>query len=228
MQTRAAVVMLVLYSISAFAQVDCVGEGRIEGRVVDSDRRPVADAEVTVLSEQCVVTGFNKPEAKSNTEGSFVLSHVPLGLNGVHAQKPESGYPDTTAAIYDDDSAPTPKVVIRSGEVVSGVIVKLGKKAGTVTGQIVDADNSQPVVAARIRISKPDNDRIMMSMGPDLSGRFHLLLPPRPVTLTVKAAGYEPWQFTGPDQVAPGVIQLKSEETTELTVRLQKSRQDPK
>src|SRR5580704_17396072 len=104
------------------------------------------------------------------------------------------------------------------GGETSGVIVKLGRKLRAVTGQIVDADSSQPVVTARI----------MMSIGPDLNGRFHVLLPPRPVTLTVKAAGYEPCQFTGPDQVAPGVIQLKSEETTELTVRLQKSRQDPK
>jgi hypothetical protein len=52
MPMRAAVVVLVLYSVSAFAQIDCAGAGRIEGRVVDSDGRPVADAEVTVLSEQ--------------------------------------------------------------------------------------------------------------------------------------------------------------------------------
>jgi hypothetical protein len=108
------------------------------------------------------------------------------------------------------------------GGETSGVIVRLGRKAAVVTGQIVDADSSQPVVPARIRISKPGNDRIMMSKGPDLNGRFHVLLPPPPVTFAVKAAGYEPWQFTGPDQVAPGVIQLESEETTEL------SRESPK
>jgi hypothetical protein len=43
----------------------------------------------------------------------------------------------------------------------------LGRKLRAVTGQIVDADSSQPVVTARIRISKPGNDRIMMSIGPD-------------------------------------------------------------
>jgi hypothetical protein len=47
------------------------------------------------------------------------------------------------------------------GGETSGVIVKLGRKLRAVTGQIVDADSSQPVVTARIRISKPGNHRIM-------------------------------------------------------------------
>ena len=53
------------------------------------------------------------------------------------------------------------------GGETSRVIVKLGRKAAAVTGQIVDADNSQAVVTARIRIPKPANDRIMMSIGAD-------------------------------------------------------------
>jgi hypothetical protein len=122
-----------------------------------------------------------EPTATTNNQGRFQLRGVPVGLDGIYAQKPAAGYPDTTAAIYLDDSALPPKVTVRSGETVTGVVVVLGKKAGLVSGDVIDGDTSQPVAAARIRISLPDNDRVMLSMGTDGNGHFDLLLPTRPV-----------------------------------------------
>src|SRR5579864_2938932 len=101
------------------AQTDCKGQGQIEGSVMDNEGKPVASAKVSILPEQCAVIGI-EPTAMTDMEGHFVLSHAPVGLTGVFAQKPEASYPDTTAAIYGDDSAPIPKVIVRSGEVVSG------------------------------------------------------------------------------------------------------------
>jgi hypothetical protein len=222
MRILALIVVVTVCSAFAFAQMDCPGKGQIEGKVVDSDGLPVANAEVTVLPEQCVITGF-KVEVKTKADGSFVLSGVPSGLNGVHAQKPESGYPDTTAAIYDDDSAPAPKVVVRSGETVPGVIVRLGKKAGFVSGEVVDEETSQPVVTARVRMSVPENDRIMLSMGVNRGGHFELLVPARPVRLVVRAPGYSAWQFIG-NQEPAGVIRLRPEERRELSIKLHKEK----
>jgi len=217
-------IFLCLCWATPWAQPDCSGRGGIDGVVLDLEGRPVAGAKVSILSEECAVTGI-EPTATSDDQGHFLLRGAPTGLDGVYAQKPEAGYPDTTAAIYLDDSAPPPKVTVRSGETVTGVVVRLGNKAGLISGEVVDEGTSQPVVTARIRISIPDNDRIMLSMGTDGTGHFHLLLPSRLVNFEVRAPGYKAWQFMGA-QGPPGIIHLQPEEKRELIVRLQKQRSD--
>ncbi|MGH9500081.1 MAG: carboxypeptidase regulatory-like domain-containing protein [Terriglobales bacterium] len=210
--------MVCLSSAVSSAQADCSRKGQIEGTVVDADSRPVVGAKVSILAEECTVTGI-EPGAVTDAHGRFLLTSVPVGLNGVYAQKPESGYPDTTGAIYLDDSALPPKVSVRSGEVASGVVVRLGKKAGLVLGEVVDEDTLQPVVTARVKLSLPENERIMISMTTDRDGRFRLLLPARPVRFAVYAPGYNAWQFAGSQEPA-GVIYLGSEERKELTIKL--------
>jgi hypothetical protein len=177
---------------------------------------------VSILSEECAVIGI-EPTATSDDQGHFLLRGVPPGLDGVYAQKPEAGDPDTTAAIYLDDSALPPKVTVRSGETVAGVVVRLGNKAGLISGEVVEEENSQPVVAARVKISIPDNDRIMLSVGADRAGHFQLLVPARPVRLVVSAPGYSTWQFLG-SQGQPGIIRLEPQEKKDLSIRLHKQK----
>jgi hypothetical protein len=214
--------ILCVASVISFAQLDCSERGQIEGTVLDSGSRPVERVRVSILSEQCAVIGI-QPRATTDSRGHFLLSGVPVGLSGVYGQKPEAGYPDTTAAIYLDDSAPPPKVTVHTGERVSGVIVRLGNKAGSIFGEILDADTLQPVISARIRLSIPDNERIMFSKGTDRSGRFELLVPARPIRIVVSAPGYESWELTDVGQTA-GIIRLEPDEKRELNIKLNKQK----
>lgn len=221
-----AVAMLgYFWLVPVVAQDNCAGQGQIAGQVVDKDGRPVDHAMVSILSEECVVIGI-APSAKTDNQGRFLLSGVPVGRNGVFAQKPEAGYPDTTAAIYGDDSVSTPKAVVAAGKTTNDVIVRLGEKAGMIRGEIIDADSLKPVVTARIKISLPDNDRIMLSIGPDVSGHFSLLAPARPVKFVVSAPGYNSWQYKSASaQDPPGVIHVDSGAKVELSIRIQKTHQ---
>jgi hypothetical protein len=215
------IMMFCLSSVLSWAQEDCSKKGQIEGVVVDAEDRSVAGAKVSILSEECTVVGI-EPTAITDEHGHFLLAGVPVGVSGVFAQKLGSGYPDTTSAIYHDDSALPPKVTVRSGETASGVVVRLGRKAGLILGEVVDEENLQPVLTARIKISLPDNERIMLSIGTDRSGRFRLLIPAQPVRLAVTASGYETWQFT--EQGPPGIIHIEPEARRELTIKLHKQK----
>jgi Carboxypeptidase regulatory-like domain len=210
-------VFLCFCSVISWSQPDCSGKGQIEGVVLDAEGRSLVSAKVSILSEECAVIGV-EPTATTDDQGHFLLRGVPIGLNGVYAQKPEDGYPDTTAAIYLDASVPPPKVTVRSAETVTGVVVRLGTKAGLLSGEVVDKESSQPVVTARVRISIPDNERIMLSMGVDRNGRFQLLLPARPVSFVVSAPGYNTWNIV--DGQPDGVIRLQPEERRELSIKL--------
>src|SRR5262249_16172783 len=153
-------VFLVLTSLAA--RTDCGGTGRVQGRVVDKDGNSVVGAEVTILSEECVVVGI-EPSAKSQSNGSFELNNVPIGRVGVYASKPKAGYPDTRFAIYSIEPESVAKVVVRHDEVTSGVTVSLGAKAGTIFGAVLDRETLKPILSARLVLSKTDNDRIMFS-----------------------------------------------------------------
>jgi hypothetical protein len=216
------ILLVCLPSAVSWAQTDCSRKGGIAGTVVDTDARPVVGAKVSILSEECTVTGI-EPGAVTDAHGRFLLTGVPVGLSGIYAQKPESGYPDTTGAIYLDDSALPPKVTVRSGDVIAGVVVRLGRKAGLVLGEVVDEENLQPIVTARVKISLPDNERIMLSMATGRDGRFQLLLPTRPVRFIVYAPGYDAWQFTSSREPA-GIIRMESEERRELSIKLHREK----
>ncbi len=209
-----------LLFVPAFARDKCAGQGQITGQVVNEEGMPVSDAAVSILSEECVVVGI-APVAKTDERGRFSLSGVPVGLNGVYAQKTESGYPDMTAAIYGDGAFPAPKVVISAGATTSNVVIHLGKKAGVVRGEIIDVDTLKPVITARIKISLPDNDRIMLSMGPDSAGHFSLLMPVKPVRFVVSAPGYETWQYSEREETS-GVIRVESGANVDLSIRIHK------
>jgi hypothetical protein len=181
----------------------------------------VENAEVTTLPELCVVVGL-EPVALTDSNGDFRLSRVPEGPNTIFAKKEEAGYPDARFAVYTGDESKFPRIVVQPSVITSGVRVTLGKKTGTFLGNVVDAETSIPIVAARVVITRVDNPQLMYSTSVGLKGDFRLLLPSRPSRLQVTAPGYKTW--TPPDSrfTKAGVIQLGPEESIEMGVRLGK------
>jgi hypothetical protein len=218
--------ILVAWSVAAFAD-GCSGVGVIEGRVVDGANQSVVNVHVSAFPLECAVGGLLGAPAKTDAEGKFRLTGVLAGLTEVSTSKPESGYPDNSLAFYGVEYPPA-KVVVRAGQATRGVVIRL-TKSEVVAGRVLDQETSQPLLNARIRVSRIENDGLTLSVGVDFTGGFRFLLPNAKVNIEIRAEGYEPWFFTGlPNGVGLLVTQLasyvsvKSFGTRQLNVTLRK------
>lgn len=224
----AVVLVLMACSVATLAADDCYGAGEIEGRVVDGATRPVVGIQVSTFPSECALGALLPAPVKTNAEGKFRLTGVLAGLTLVYTSKPEAGYPDTSIAFYSAEFPPT-KVVVRAGQLTSGIVIRLASKAEIVAGKILDKETSQPLLSAWVRISRVDNEDIRLSLGPDFTGRFRFLLAHAPVRIAINAQGYEPWLFIGPPEELgrtvtelESYIALKSYGTRQLDIKLRK------
>jgi tetratricopeptide (TPR) repeat protein len=76
-----AVLAVVLFASSGYAQ------GRIQGKVVDKDDKPLADAKVTITSNAT----NQKWEVKTNNRGEYFQIGLPIGTYVLIAEKPDVG-----------------------------------------------------------------------------------------------------------------------------------------
>jgi hypothetical protein len=204
--------------ISATAQQSC-REGQISGKVLDITGKPVENAEVRTLPELCAMVGV-APFAVTDSEGRFHLHGVLEGPNSVFAKKEEAGYPDTRFVVFATDES-VPRVVVKAGEEVSGIIVTLGKKARRFSGNVLDAETSQPLGSARIILRRMDKPQLLYSTSVGPLGEFTLLVPSN-LHVTVSAAGYRSWEFVNSQTPQNSNITGEAEKPIEVTVRLKK------
>lgn len=199
---------ILMISVSALSQRDDVSRARfgtVEGTVVDQDSKtPIADA--TVIAEP---DGGNEAKlSKTQTDklGTFSL-RVPAGAYVMAAAKQEANYPNTDIAAFATDLSYLPKISLHEGEIRSGIVIAL-EKGGTLDGSILDSLTQQPVLSARIRLTRVDHPNFWTETGPDIRGSFHFVLPFSPFTFTVTAQGYETWSFGEAGSGAETALQL--------------------
>lgn len=199
--------------------------GAIEGRVVDSDGRPVAGATVELRPDSKTVTPDALPVARTDDTGRFFLDGLVPGDHTVFASKEEDGYPSAYQAFFLASDARPPRVAVADRQVTS-VVVRLGARAARLKATVVDAVSGEPVEGAAVVLVRDDEPEASLSFGTNpRDGSFDRLIPSVPLRLSVQAPGYREW-FYGADgtREKARTLRVDNDSTQELTIRLRPTR----
>jgi Carboxypeptidase regulatory-like domain len=197
------------------------GFGSIQGRVLDSDGKPVPAAEVFAQSRDRGSSDILHV-VTSNANGEFLLTQVPSGKNAIFTSKPADGYPDTMVAAFSSGVNLIPEVLVEEAKTTSGVVIYLTKGA-TLVGSVVNLNNGLPVIGARILISRDDDPQLFLSTRADVKGRFQFTIPAKAFNIQVSEPGYATWENgeTAPHAKGPPIL-LSAGMYRKLLIRLEK------
>jgi hypothetical protein len=169
--------------------------GAIQGRVLNPEGQPVAGAEVHALRSD--LTTGRLPTVYTDNQGKFLMKDLIPGRYTVSAGKTEDGYADTSSPFHSFGQVNIPEISVDSHQ-VTHVVIRLGPKAARLFGYIIDAETNkriQNLQNVQLTLRRVDHPDYIYSTGPNLEGRFDLLVPSVPFTIMVKAPGYEVWQY---------------------------------
>ena len=189
--------------------------GAIDGVVVDESLRPLVGARAWAERTDQWHGAVNFVDSDAN--GHFSIERLPLGTYHVFAEKEDDGYPDISFAFY---GAGHPLTVTLSAEAPeASVVIKLGPKAGLLTGKIADAVTGAPLGATfkMWHLGKESTD-LSTSGHPD----YRVLIPPDiDVAVEVHLDGYETWYYPGYGAAASKPLRLRPGERMDLDIKLQ-------
>jgi hypothetical protein len=198
----------ILLLASSFA---VAGTGKITGRVTDQSGLPVAGMTVEAFPLDMAIQG-GVPQALSDDQGHFSLVVVtgtdergqPYGKKwAVYPHQEKSGYyPDLSSSFFETELNRPQTIKFSDGNVVANIDLKLGPKAGALSGWITDAVTGKPVKYTFELSWTTDPHK---AMGGTMSSHYRFLLPPNTdIKLTVTSRGYEPWSYPGSINLEPG------------------------
>jgi hypothetical protein len=165
-----------LIATSAFANSQTKNhlDGQIKGTVTDQGGSPVVGATVYAVPQFLTFDGIKPRSVKTDRNGEFDFrSGLQLGAYKLYFQKDEDGYPDPFKSPDAETKVDVPKVVLTKSHSSATVKVTLGKKAGVVTGQVIDADSGAATKALLVFIDQDGNRREIVA-----DGSFRVSLPP--------------------------------------------------
>lgn len=197
--------------------------GAVEGIVVDTEDKPLADSTVTAYMEEQITVGGKKTirdvtQYQTNNKGQFSL-RLPAGKVWLSADKTSEGYPYAFFAFYISPGQQFPTIYVKSGETTRGVVVRVGVKAAHLNYEVVDEDG-KPVLGAFTFVRPDQADRPYTTSA---LTKDDLLVPPAPFRVTFQAKGFKPWHYGGDQwQGKGGVISLKSGDVLNLTIHLRR------
>jgi Carboxypeptidase regulatory-like domain len=164
---------LIATSLFANSQTKNHLNGQIKGTVTDQSGSPVVGATVYAVPQFLAFDGIKPRSVKTDWNGEFDFrGGFQLGAYKLYSQKGEDGYPDPFKSFYADSKFEVPKVVLTKAHSSATVKVILGKKAGVVAGQVIDADSGAATKAFLVFIDEDGNRREILADGP-----FRVLLP---------------------------------------------------
>jgi hypothetical protein len=203
--------------------------GVISGTVVDSDGKPVADANVYVGGIRFYVAGENSPptnvrnnETTSNANGEFILDKViPNKSAMIHAYKDIDYYAFVFWTFNLPPQLERPEVEVKPGETVTGITVRLIQRAGQLHLLVRDA-GSKEIQGVGFQLCREDYPTYCVGG----SGSSDFVEPaPVDVGISIKIEAdegrHKKWEYR--DEITHSrYIRVKSGETTTVDVNLRK------
>ena len=199
--------------------------GVVEGVVLDSSGQPVADALVYYQVDDDASTSHQS--TTTDCSGHFVLESVLAGDVQVRASKESDGYTDRTfdSPFYADLSGGEfPELKVRAGETVKDAVVRLGRQGAALELNVFDADTKGPFDGGDYKLCRGGDARGDPAC---LSGSFwgrpvHRIVPPVPITVEIKALGYDSWNYRD-DNSGSALLELHPGEVKPLTIYVKRS-----
>jgi hypothetical protein len=192
--------------------------GSIEGTVTYEDGRPVRGATAYATPGDRAIAGI-LPHAETDENGHFVIRRLWLGKFMVSAKKEDEGYPEPTYAFQ---VGMTTEVNLTASNPIAGVSLRLGPKAGIITGTVTDVTTGSLVYPCA-KLSWKDRPNIFVEGTGLVSDKYRVLVPSdKDVMLKVWVDGYQNWFYPGvADQEAAKALRLKPGEELRLDIKLQ-------
>ena len=193
------------------------GYGSVSGTVTDERGRPVPNVDVVAYWLEYPLPEI-MPREKIGADGGYRFEKLRYGSYALSAGRPEDDYSDLYLGFF-NGLKEQPVAALSETTPWVTVDLKLGKKAGILTGAVTDAETGIPIEAQVEFRCTPDTQRYQSS---PLSSQFRRPIPSDTlVTMKVSKAGYEDWWFTQDGTVVP--IGLRPGETLNIEVKLKKA-----
>jgi hypothetical protein len=193
--------------------------GLIEGTVSYENGGPVDGATVYASPMDRAIGGII-PNAKTDRAGHFAISHLWFGKFAVGAEKLDEDYPNMTEQFYSDGKFET--VTLTSRRAAASVGIRLGPKAGILTGTVVDAITDAPLNPC-VDFTRSSNPNNFLSGTGLVNAEYRVLVPSdTDVNMKIWHDGYKPWYYPGSvDKSERKPVHLKPGEIRTLNIRLQ-------
>ena len=167
---------------------------------------------------------------ESDAQGKFVINLAGTGIYQVIAEKTSAGYMPPYIPYYKDPKTPIPEVTVNVENPHASVSVKLGPRAGLISGKVIDEATDLPVHDFVVWIWQARDVTARtheVVKGP--FGRFRIPAPPVSFTMRVVSAGYEDWTMGGGvltslagSRKGPGSLLVRSGNNAEFAVYLKR------
>jgi hypothetical protein len=191
----------------------------ISGQVVDEKGTPISNAGVHVMPDALYGA---LPSGISDDQGRFKIQVNYAGRYKLTASKLADGYASLSSTLHNPSDS-LPQVIVTVDQPVPFVIVRLGPRAGKITGSVIDATTQRPINNFQIRVCRVEVPRhCHQELFPGTYGRFQILVPTAPIVIEASAEGYRDWQTLDVNSHQPAPLLVASGETRELTLNLRK------
>jgi hypothetical protein len=198
----------------------------IKGRTINSSGEIVAGATVFVDADGPkagrVATGV------SDEQGNFSVTLHEIGDYTVYGSKEEDGYALTVSAFHKQVTLEQiPKLHITELMNVENVTLQLDQSAAKIEGRVKDVLNGRGVKSASITLRRTEDPELLYRTSTDYAnpGKFKIVVPTDPFTITVESPGYQPWVYgdDGPLARTSHSMTLNRGEVRKLEVGLRKA-----